>query len=250
MRCWRGRVRVRAGVPGAAGGVAAGREVFAEVALPEEAAAEAAGFGVHPALLDACCTRPGWLRRAVGGPATTGRIEDGLVRLPFAWAGVGVHASGASELRVRLRRGRSGGLSLAAADPSGGPGGVGRVAGSRPAPAGQLAAPGVAGVLFTVDWVAVPAAAGGAAGPAGAGASWAVVGADPWDLAAGLAGAGAEVTGCRDLGGLGGDGGAVPDLVAVCAGDLAVRGGVVAWDGLGLAGGALAAGGGGWCGGG
>ncbi len=37
-----------------------GDEVFAEVALPEGAEREAAGYGLHPALLDASCTSPPW----------------------------------------------------------------------------------------------------------------------------------------------------------------------------------------------
>ncbi|WP_438268558.1 type I polyketide synthase [Micromonospora peucetia] len=71
-----------------------GDEVFAEVALPDEVAGDAAGFGVHPALLDAALHPIGLLLGAgTGGP-----------RVPFAFEGVQVHASGARTLRVRLTR--------------------------------------------------------------------------------------------------------------------------------------------------
>ncbi|WP_238432044.1 type I polyketide synthase [Streptomyces cavernae] len=68
-----------------------GEEVFAELALPEEAAAGADAYGVHPALLDA----------ALHGLSLAVREEDGL-RLPYAWTGVRAGATGASAARVRL----------------------------------------------------------------------------------------------------------------------------------------------------
>ena len=107
-----------------------GPDVFAEVALPAEAAADARSFGLHPALLDAAlhagglrrrARRAGWapLGQAGGQPA-----QPGEVRLPFAWTGVSLHAAGAAALRVRLRPDGvpdSGRLSLVAADASGAP---------------------------------------------------------------------------------------------------------------------------------
>ncbi|MGK5674963.1 type I polyketide synthase, partial [Micromonospora sp. URMC 106] len=87
---------------------ASGDEVFAEVALPDDAAAEAARFGVHPALLDAALHPIGLL---LGG-------ESGGPRVPFAFEGVQVHASGARALRVRLTRAGSA-VRLAACDESG-----------------------------------------------------------------------------------------------------------------------------------
>ncbi|MEJ2871903.1 SDR family NAD(P)-dependent oxidoreductase [Actinomycetospora sp. OC33-EN08] len=64
-------------------------EIFAEVGLPEGTADPA--LGLHPALLDA----------ALHATALTG--ADDTARVPFAWQGVTVHATGASALRVRLR---------------------------------------------------------------------------------------------------------------------------------------------------
>ncbi|MFB9682514.1 polyketide synthase dehydratase domain-containing protein, partial [Streptosporangium vulgare] len=69
-------------------------EVLAEIVLPEQAHADAARFGVHPALLDAALHAS-----ALGDllPAP----EPGRPYLPFAWSGVSVHAVGATTLRVR-----------------------------------------------------------------------------------------------------------------------------------------------------
>ncbi|MEU4645159.1 type I polyketide synthase, partial [Micromonospora sp. NPDC023814] len=70
-------------------------DVYAEVVLPDEAATEAARFGVHPALLDAALHPIGLL---------PGSEQSGGARVPFAFEGVQVHASGARVLRVRLTR--------------------------------------------------------------------------------------------------------------------------------------------------
>ncbi|MEU8191364.1 type I polyketide synthase, partial [Micromonospora carbonacea] len=68
--------------------------VYAEVTLPEATADGSAGFGVHPALLDAALHPTALLP----GDGTTGP------KAPFAFAGVQVHAVGADTLRVRLTR--------------------------------------------------------------------------------------------------------------------------------------------------
>ncbi|MET8681536.1 type I polyketide synthase [Streptomyces sp. NPDC004647] len=68
-----------------------GDEVFAEVALPEEARGEADRYGIHPALLDAV------------SHADLLDDADSTV-LPFVWTGVTLHAAGPAELRVQLRR--------------------------------------------------------------------------------------------------------------------------------------------------
>jgi NADPH:quinone reductase-like Zn-dependent oxidoreductase/acyl carrier protein len=186
-----------------------GREIFAEVALPEEAAGGADAFALHPALLDAV------LHAASLGAGTE---RHGQVLLPFSWTGVSLHAAGASALRARLRDNVGGGLALAAADGAGVP--VISVESLVTRPAGPGAhGPGdhgaVAGVpndaLFRVDWVPVPA-------PAGGPARWAVVGADPLGLPARLAGPGIAVRGYPGLAGLAeavASGAAVPDAVAV-----------------------------------
>ncbi|MGW4297907.1 polyketide synthase dehydratase domain-containing protein, partial [Micromonospora chersina] len=85
-------------------------EVHAEVALPEEVAAGAGGFGVHPALLDAALHPVGLLLAGDGGGP----------RVPFAFEGVQVHASGAATLRVRVSRDGDA-VRLVAVDETGAP---------------------------------------------------------------------------------------------------------------------------------
>ncbi|MFJ2178446.1 SDR family NAD(P)-dependent oxidoreductase [Streptomyces sp. NPDC087851] len=89
----------------------AGTEVFADVALPEEI--EVDGFGVHPALLDAAL-------HPIGLTALT-QPGAGEVRMPFAWSGARLHATGATVLRARLSRREDGGVAVAVFDPAGQP---------------------------------------------------------------------------------------------------------------------------------
>ncbi|MFH8476675.1 type I polyketide synthase [Streptomyces sp. NPDC018000] len=94
-----------------------GDEVFAEVALAEDARAEAGRFGLHPALLDAA------LHAAGLGPfdtvAASGAAEQ--IRLPFSWSGVSLRAVGAAALRVRVAPAGDDALSLSLFDPAGAP---------------------------------------------------------------------------------------------------------------------------------
>ncbi|HEV7615276.1 MAG TPA: polyketide synthase dehydratase domain-containing protein, partial [Solirubrobacterales bacterium] len=69
-----------------------GEEVYADVALAPEQAGDAAGFGVHPALLDAALH-----------PALLDADPAAGLRLPFSLTGVALHgAGGVSALRVRI----------------------------------------------------------------------------------------------------------------------------------------------------
>ncbi|MEU8976917.1 type I polyketide synthase, partial [Streptomyces monashensis] len=70
-----------------------GEEIYAEVALPADDTEAAAGFGLHPALLDAVLHC---------GAFTERKAEEGKLILPFAWNGMTLHASGATALRVRM----------------------------------------------------------------------------------------------------------------------------------------------------
>ncbi|OBK15336.1 type I polyketide synthase [Mycobacterium asiaticum] len=80
-----------------------GEELFAEVRLPE-AAGGSAGFGVHPALLDAA------LHAAVlANP-------EAELALPFSWQGVSLHAAGASTVRARIAPAGNAALSIELAD--------------------------------------------------------------------------------------------------------------------------------------
>ncbi|MGA5818078.1 SDR family NAD(P)-dependent oxidoreductase [Kitasatospora sp. NPDC094028] len=135
-----------------------GEELFGEVTAPEQA--RDAGFGVHPAVLDAALH--------TGLVGTTGE----RVLLPFAWNSVRLHRAGATALRVRLAPAGPDAMSLQVADESGAP--VLAVASlrARPVSVEQLRAASRAGVgdaLFRVDWTPAEPATGGVG-------RWAVLG--------------------------------------------------------------------------
>ncbi|WP_329429899.1 type I polyketide synthase [Streptosporangium sp. NBC_01495] len=67
-------------------------EVFAEVSLDDTTAEQAGRFGIHPALFDA----------ALHGLGLIGEWEQGKLPLPFSFAGVRLHRSGAAAVRVRI----------------------------------------------------------------------------------------------------------------------------------------------------
>ncbi|WP_394378681.1 SDR family NAD(P)-dependent oxidoreductase [Saccharopolyspora spinosa] len=130
-----------------------GDEVFAEVALPEEACAEAAGFGLHPALLDA----------AVQTSDFAGLAEAEGTRLPFSWSDVSLYAHGASALRVRLTTTGSDSVSIAVAGTTGEPiASVGSLV-LRPFTANRLALATGQDALLGLEWTPgdVPAVADG-----------------------------------------------------------------------------------------
>ncbi|HET9380569.1 MAG TPA: KR domain-containing protein [Streptomyces sp.] len=132
-----------------------GDEVFAEVALPEEERGGAAGFGMHPALMDAAL-QAGTLG-AVTAPAAG---PDGGAVLAFAWNGLVLHASGASALRVRAVPSGPDALAVQAADETGHLVLTLDSLVSRAVSAEQLETAGadtvVADSLFRVDWNALP----------------------------------------------------------------------------------------------
>ncbi|WP_267880597.1 SDR family NAD(P)-dependent oxidoreductase [Actinokineospora spheciospongiae] len=126
-----------------------GTDVCAEVALPEDTAA--AGFGLHPALLDAALHATA---------ATAGAEDSGRMSLPFAWRGVRVHATGAGALRVRLSP-VDGGVALRVADAAGLPVATVEQLAVRPVTPDQLlpAASPLRDALFQLDWVPLTAGA-------------------------------------------------------------------------------------------
>ncbi|RST05633.1 SDR family NAD(P)-dependent oxidoreductase [Streptomyces sp. WAC07149] len=154
-----------------------GDEVFAEVRLPEEQQAGAAGFGLHPALSDAALHAIPL--GALGGGDGAGDGEDGnggigRGRMPFAWHDVTLHATGARSLRVALAPAGNEAVSLELTDQTGLPvAGVGSLV-LRPLNREQLAGarPGHGDSLFRLDWTPVPAL------PAAPDGSWAVLGPD------------------------------------------------------------------------
>jgi mycoketide-CoA synthase len=72
-----------------------GDEVFAEVTLPADAGVSVAGFGVHPAMLDAAL-------HAVILVSDSAELPEGSMLVPFSWQQVSLHAAGAAAVRARI----------------------------------------------------------------------------------------------------------------------------------------------------
>ncbi|MEH1102819.1 type I polyketide synthase [Micromonospora sp. CPCC 205561] len=147
-----------------------GDDLFAELALPDAPAAEAGGYGLHPALLDAALHTLG-LTTPAGEPSGAD-MPPGYGRLPFSWNDVALHGAGAAAARVRVSHTGPDSISLLLTDVTGAPViSVGSLV-LRPVSADQLRTVGGGGTesLFRVEWapLALPA------GPATVG--WAVVG--------------------------------------------------------------------------
>jgi len=118
-----------------------GDEVLATVELPD--GVDAAGYGLHPALLDV---------------ALHTSLVDGAARLPFSWTGVSLHATGATRLRVRTRRTGSDAVSVELRDATG------ALVASVESLALRAFVPTVPpGDLLHVEWTPVSPAAGPAA---------------------------------------------------------------------------------------
>ncbi|HXA87448.1 MAG TPA: SDR family NAD(P)-dependent oxidoreductase, partial [Mycobacterium sp.] len=77
-----------------------GDEVFAEVTLPADAGVSAAGFGVHPVMLDAALHAV--MLAPETGLAGTAGLTEGSVLVPFSWQHLSLHAAGASAARARI----------------------------------------------------------------------------------------------------------------------------------------------------
>ncbi|MFJ4653355.1 HAD-IIIC family phosphatase [Nocardia sp. NPDC088792] len=119
-------------------------EIFAEVELAESAHADAARFGIHPALLDA----------ALHATALFA-ADSAHALLPFVWTDVALWASGATTLRVRLSRSGAGTISMSATDRSGRPVVSAGSVLLRPVAAAQWDAASVASAhrrLFRMEW--------------------------------------------------------------------------------------------------
>ncbi|GLW33355.1 polyketide synthase [Actinoplanes regularis] len=138
-----------------------GDELFTEVAVPEAAAADAARFGLHPALLDAVLQGSVLLD------------DEPAVTMPFSFTGVSLHATGATALRCAITRTGPNSMAIRVADATGAP--VATIDGLdlRAVLPDQLAGaarPAGHDALFRVEWPVQPIPADGFAG------SWAEVG--------------------------------------------------------------------------
>ncbi len=138
-----------------------GEDVYAEVALADDAETE--GFGLHPALLDA----------ALHALLLTGAAAGGPARLPFAWSGVRLHATGATALRVRLRPTGPDAVAVTVADAAGEPVAEAAELALRPVDLDLGERPGAVRSLYRLGWRPLPDAAGASA------EGWAAIGDDP-----------------------------------------------------------------------
>ncbi|MFJ8255651.1 polyketide synthase dehydratase domain-containing protein, partial [Streptomyces sp. NPDC094466] len=144
-------------------------ELFAEVVAPREQRENAAGFGMHPALLDAAL-HASILDAAAEVTAGAEAEGEAVVRLPFAWNGLTLHASGATSIRVRLLRPEPDTLSLEAADDAGGLVLTLESLVSRAVSGEQLEAAAGApatDALFRVEWNELPSVPAGSGETAG-----------------------------------------------------------------------------------
>ncbi|MGL5865738.1 MAG: amino acid adenylation domain-containing protein [Dermatophilaceae bacterium] len=127
-----------------------GDEVFAEITLDADRKDD--GFALHPALLDAALHALEYL------PAD--EVTTDRVRLPFEWAGVRLHAEGATTARVRIRPTTADTYRLELADAAGLPVCTVDSLTLRPISCDRLQAAGAApsDALFGVEWMpaAVP----------------------------------------------------------------------------------------------
>ncbi|WP_086859580.1 type I polyketide synthase [Streptomyces milbemycinicus] len=185
-----------------------GKEYYAEVALPEERAAEAARFGLHPALLDAALH-----------PAL---LEAQGSTLWSEWTGVTLSAVGASILRVHIRpAGDDGAVTVTVADATGAPVASVDAVAPRPVTAEEMRGAGASRAsLYRVEWSPVPAP--------GQTADWVILGDDPLGLTDALEESGAYPQMYRDLDALAEavDAGLpAPELVVVSRGGPARTGG-------------------------
>ncbi|MGC9443064.1 type I polyketide synthase, partial [Streptomyces sp. WG5] len=144
-------------------------EVYAVASLPEEQRSAAAAFGLHPALLDAALHA--LVFDVLEGPA------QGW--LPFSWNGVRLHASGATELRLRLTPTGRDAVAVRATDATGRPVVSARSLVLRPVSPDRFRAAraGHHEELFRPEWHALPERAGTAAGTVVGPESWTVLGA-------------------------------------------------------------------------
>jgi acyl transferase domain-containing protein len=140
-----------------------GEELFAEVSLPEDQRSAAGSFGLHPALLDAALhavlLEP--FASAGGRPELAGELNGAEigVRLPSAFAGVGLCAVAVDTLRVRITLREDGALSLLMADQAGALVGWVDSVVARAVPIERLAAAAHSELhdcLFDLSWMPVP----------------------------------------------------------------------------------------------
>jgi acyl carrier protein len=111
-----------------------GDDVYAEAHLPDTVTDP---YALHPALLDAAL-------HAVG------LVADGEARLPYAWTGLRLHATGATDLRIRVTARATDTVTLELTDPAGRPVATAGGLQLRPLSAGGHEA------MWQLDWPSLP----------------------------------------------------------------------------------------------
>ncbi|MGO4618267.1 SDR family NAD(P)-dependent oxidoreductase [Nocardia sp. 2YAB30] len=126
-----------------------GTDVLADVRLPAEIGTDAAGFGIHPALLDAS------LHAAVEELAAD--LPPDQVPLPFSFNGVRLYRRGAVAVRVRLRRSGADTMLLELGDEDGAVVLIVEALRARPMSSSALAEARSSGrhALYDIQWGAV-----------------------------------------------------------------------------------------------
>ncbi|MEU5274697.1 SDR family NAD(P)-dependent oxidoreductase, partial [Streptomyces hygroscopicus] len=169
-----------------------GDAIFAEVDLPEAQEADAARYGLHPALLDASLHTVAF--KPTGSDGST---------LPFSWNGVTLHSSGASALRVRLGSVAEDTVSLLVTDTSGAPVASVDALVLRPVTPEQVNSAQPHESLYRVDWVPIASDAARTPRTNDAAGRWALVGPDHAEVTGVLGTAGVAVDTYPDLAALG-----------------------------------------------
>ncbi|MGW7349231.1 type I polyketide synthase [Streptomyces sp. NPDC054854] len=121
----------------------AGDEAYGEIRLPDGVPHAAAGFAIHPALLDAALHPV--LSLLAGADA-------GQVLLPYSFSGVRLHGHGGTHLRVRVARVGTHEVSLRITSPSGALVLSVDSLALMPASVAQLVSGATADSLFAVEW--------------------------------------------------------------------------------------------------
>ena len=125
--------------------------VCAEVALP--VGADITGYGIHPALLDAA------LHPLASVLDPTGEADSAALRLPYAFSGITLYATAATQLHIQLTPTGVDTYTLHATDPTGAPVITIGALTLRAAPDNlgqQTSTAGVSDSLFEVTWPAAP----------------------------------------------------------------------------------------------
>ena len=125
-----------------------GDELYADIELPDDL--DTAGYGIHPALLDAA------LHPIAAAPDTAGTAY-----LPFAWQGVRRHRTAGGQLRVQITPAEGGGRAVSLLDRAGAPVLTARSVTLRPLPSAWP--PAADRELYRLAWEPLPPAQGPAA---------------------------------------------------------------------------------------